>query len=147
RISKDFSAQANTANDTRAELERIMIGFDGGFGSSQWTWDAYYQYGKSKMLQAVYDSRHADRLLFALDAVDDGRGNAVCRAVRDGIGPGYDGEPRLADGCVPINVFGLHGISPAAFDYSFGRILETTEVRQDMLELVASGPIFRDRGP
>ncbi len=147
RISKDFSAQASTANDTRAQLERIMIGFDGRFGSSQWTWDAYYQYGKSNMLQAVYDSRHADRLQFALDAVDDGSGNAVCRAVRDGIGRGYDGDPRIAEGCVPINIFGLHGITPEAFDYTFGRIFETTEVTQDMLEFVASGPVLRDRGP
>jgi iron complex outermembrane receptor protein len=141
RINKDFSAEANSANDTRAELERVMLGFDGRLGESAWTWDAYYQHGRSKMLQAVYDSRHADRMLFALDAVDDGNGNPVCRVTRDGIYPDYDGDPRLAEDCVPINIFGIGNITPDAFAYTFGRILETTEVKQDMLELIASGPV------
>lgn len=147
RIGKDFSAEAETANDTRGRLERIMLGFDGPIGASAWTWDAYYQYGRSEMLQAVYDSRHADRMLFALDAVDDGSGNPVCRVVRDGIGPDYDGDPRLAEGCVPINIFGVGNITSEAFAYTFGRILERTEVEQNMLELIASGPVLRRRGP
>ena len=147
RISKDFSAEANSANDTRGRLERVMLGFDGRFGESEWTWDAYYQFGRSEMLQAVYDSRHADRMLFALDAVDDGTGHPVCRVMRDGIDPNYDGDPRLAEGCVPINVFGIGNITPEAFAYTFGRILERTKVDQDMLELIASGPVARGGGP
>ena len=146
RISKDFSAESNSANDTRSELKRLTSGLGGRFAGSSWTWDAYYQRGESSMLQAVYDSRHADRMLFALDAVDDGSGNPVCRVVRDGIAADYAGDPRLAEGCVPIDIFGLGNITPDAFDYAFGRILERTDIEQNVVELVSSGDVFRGFG-
>lgn len=145
-ISKDFSAQVNTVNDTRTNQHRVAFGMGGRFGASSWTWDTYYQHGKSSMLEAVHNSRHALRMTFALDAVDDGTGHPVCRAVRDGIDAEFDGDPRIADGCVPINIFGTENITPEAFDYSWGRILENTEVEQDMVEFVSSGDLFENFG-
>ena len=139
RLSKDFSAQVDAVNDTQTDLRRMTLGFTGRFGDSSWTWDAYYQGGESDALQAVYNSRHAQRMLFALDAVDDGTGNAVCRVTRDGIDPGFQGDPLLAAGCVPVNVFGTKDITPEALEYAWGRILENTYVEQDMIELVTSG--------
>lgn len=145
-ISKDFSAQVDAVNDTRTDLRRITVGLSGGFRDSTWNWEAYYQYGKSETLQAVHNSRHALRMLFALDAVEDGAGNPVCRVTRDGVDPDFDGDPSLAEGCVPLNVFGTRNITPAAFDYAWGRILENTRVEQNMLELVASGAMAEGFG-
>ena len=141
RLRKDFSAQVDSVNDTQTDLRRMTVGFTGRFGDSSWTWDAYYQRGESDTLQAVHNSRHAQRMLFALDAVDDGTGNAVCRVTRDGIDPDFDGNPLLAAGCVPINVFGTQNITPEALGYAWGRILENTYVEQDVIELVTSGEI------
>jgi outer membrane receptor protein involved in Fe transport len=149
-ISKDFTTQAHAANDTQTDLKRVAIGFAGQFGDSSWTWDAYYQYGRSQTLQAVYESRHSERFNMALDAVDDGAGNPVCRVARDGFAAVYGAastvDPRLAIGCVPIDIFGLDGITPAAYEYTHGRILENTDVEQDMVELVASGELARGFG-
>ena len=64
-------------------LHRAVVGLTGEFGESTWSWDAYYAYGKSETLQAVYDSPHSDRFLMAIDAVDDGAGNPICRVTRD----------------------------------------------------------------
>jgi outer membrane receptor protein involved in Fe transport len=145
-ISKDFSAQVQSANDTRTDLRRFTVGAGGRFGASSWTWEGYYQHGWSEMRQAVYNSRHALRMLLALDAVDDGAGNPVCRAVRDGIAPGFDGDPRLVEGCVPINLFGTGAIDGAAYDYSWGRLVENSLVEQDMAEFVSSGKFFKGYG-
>lgn len=145
-ISKDFSAQVSAVNDTRTDMRRFTLGFGGRIGESSWTWDAYYQHGRADMLQAVHNSRHALRMQFALDAVDDGNGQAVCRVVRDGIAARFNGDPRLAQGCVPLNVFGTGNLDPEAVAYSWGRIREDTGVAQDMAELVASGDIGVDVG-
>lgn len=149
-FSKDFSTQVDTANDTRTTLGRVAVGLSGAFGESSWTWDGYYQYGKSETLQAVYESRHSERFNMALDAVDDGAGNPVCRVTRDGFaavyGPTSTVDARLAIGCVPIDVFGTQPFAPAAYDYTHGRVLEHTDVRQEMVELVASGDLGRGFG-
>jgi outer membrane receptor protein involved in Fe transport len=145
RITKDLSAQSQATNDTQTDLRRAVIGLTGGFGDSSWTWDVYYAYGKSETLQAVYDSPHSDRFLMAIDAVDDGTGNPVCRVTRDGFfnvyGANTTVDPTLAVGCVPTNIFGLTPFTPEQKAYTFGRILENTHVNQDMVEFVSSGEL------
>lgn len=155
-VNKDFSDVANTANETSTELDRWAIGFNGTFGDSTWTWDAYYQIGESDRNQNVLDNRHARAFDFALDAVPSIPGNynspAVCRITRDGAAAYAAGHPlalvdrRIAQGCVPINIFGANNITPAAFDYTFGQLLEHTKVEQDILEAVASGELFEGFG-
>jgi iron complex outermembrane recepter protein len=150
RISKDFSRDVSAANETKTDLTRVVLGFGGRFGRSTWTWDAYFQRGSSKGLQAAHESRHAERFLMALDAVDDGAGNPVCRVTRDGFlavyGESSGVDPRLAEGCAPINIFGYGNISAEAYDFTHGRILERTFVEQNMLELVGSGDIVSGFG-
>jgi iron complex outermembrane receptor protein len=147
-FNKDFLEQSNTENNTKSETTRFVLGFNGGFGDTTWTWEAYYQYGKSDTLQAVYDSRYNERWKFGIDVVDDGNGNPICRVTRDGLEayPWYRGDPVLAEGCVPINPFGTTNITEEAHAYGFGRIYENTYVRQDMLEFVASGDVWEGFG-
>jgi outer membrane receptor protein involved in Fe transport len=149
-INKDFSGQAQTANETSTDLQRFAIGFNGSFGDTTWTWDAYYQNGESDRNQNVLDNRHAARFDFALDAVPSIPGNfnstPVCRVTRDGMAPGSLVNPLLAQGCVPINIFGNNNISPQAFAYAFGQLLENTVVKQDIIEAVASGEVFEGFG-
>jgi len=151
-FNKDFSGQASTRNQTSTDLQRWAIGFNGSIGDSTWTWDAYYQYGESDRNQNVLDNRHARAFDFALDAVPSIPGNynspPVCRYTRDGAAAYPPGtalnlvDKRIAQGCVPINIFGTNNITPQAFDYAFGRLLENTVVEQDIFELVSSGELF-----
>jgi outer membrane receptor protein involved in Fe transport len=144
-FNKDFTGIAQTANDTSTDLERFAIGFNGAFGDTTWTWDAYYQVGESDRNQNVLDNRHARAFDFAMDAVPSIAGDynspAVCRVTRDGMAPGSLIDPRIAQGCVPINLFG-NNMTAAGFDYAFGRLLENTVVEQDIVEAVASGELF-----
>ena len=154
RITKDLSAQSQATNDTQTDMRRAVVGVTGDFGESTWSWDAYYAYGKSDTLQAVYDSPHSDRFLMAIDVVPDASGNPVCRVTRDGFfnvyGANTTVDPILAVGCVPTNIFGLSPFTAAQKEYTFGQILENTYVNQDMVEFVSSGELadgFGAAGP
>ncbi|MDR0779688.1 MAG: TonB-dependent receptor [Pseudomonadales bacterium] len=145
-LNKDFSAQVQSVNATKTALRRLSVGAGGRFGASSWTWDGYYQQGRSEMKQVVYNTRHALRMLLALDAVDDGTGHPICRATRDGLAADFDGDPRLAEGCAPLNLFGTGAIEAPSYDYSWGSLSEDSLVRQNMAELVVSGKLFQGYG-
>ncbi|WP_163334032.1 hypothetical protein, partial [Klebsiella aerogenes] len=55
-----------------------------------------------------------DNFFNALDAVQDGNGNIVCR-------PGYTNSPAqtISNTCAPLNIFGVGQASQAAKDYIF----------------------------
>lgn len=145
-LNKDFTDQILTENHTTTDLKRFVFGFDGDLNEN-WSWDIYFQWGETDRQQDVLNNRHLHKFNFAMDVVDDGTGNPVCRVTRDGaaaIPPLVD--PSLADGCVPINVFGTSGISDAGFGYAFGQLRENTVVEQRMLEGQISGELFEGFG-
>ncbi len=73
----------------------------GGFMDG-WGIDGFYQYGRSRRVWKQNGLR-VDRIFAAVDAVDDGNGNIVCRTSLFG-----DAFP----GCEPINLFGRGNASP-----------------------------------
>ncbi|TGX52734.1 TonB-dependent receptor [Sphingomonas gei] len=90
---------------------RGVIGTKGDLGE-QWSYDAYYQFGRVKYSQVYSNEFSVARLTRALDVVSDPRagsgGAPVCRSVVDGTDPN----------CVPYNIFaGPGGVSSAAVNY------------------------------
>lgn len=92
---------------------RAVIGSKGDLGDA-WTYDAYYQYGRSNYSQVYSNEFSVARLNRALNVVSDPRvgsatfGQPVCRSVLDGSDLS----------CVPYNVFGGAGAaSPASVNY------------------------------
>ena len=75
-----------------------------------WAIDGFYQYGRSRRNWKQFGLR-VDRVFAAIDAVDDGNGNIVCRVSLFG-----DAFP----GCEPLNLFGRGNASDAAIDYVTG---------------------------
>lgn len=78
-----------------------------------WRIDGYYQYGHSKRIWKQVGIR-LDRIFAAMDAVDDGSGNIVCRVSLDPEGAA------AFPGCEPLNLFGRGNASAAAIDYVIG---------------------------
>jgi outer membrane receptor protein involved in Fe transport len=168
-IVKNWENQIDHGNNTDTDLTRYAFGFDGEFGDSSWTWDAYYQWGESDRTQLVRDLVHANRYNYAMDTVIDNRvgsptfGQPQCRSEVDPnvTTPvavsnitntlGYlVADPSLRTGCEPLNPFGSGPIPAASKAYAFGFIRENTVVEQDMLEFVASGDLSQgigDAGP
>lgn len=93
---------------------RTVIGSKGDLGKA-WSYDAYYQYGRSNYTQVYSNEFSVARLNRALNVVDEGlertgvaNGNIVCRSVIDGSDPT----------CVPYNIFnGAGGASPESIAY------------------------------
>lgn len=85
---------------------RGVIGLKGDL-SDAWSYDAYYQYGRTIYNQIYKNDFSVTRITRALDVVDDGAGNAVCRSVLDGTDPN----------CVPWDIWGTGTVSQAALAY------------------------------
>jgi len=83
--------------------------------SKVWSYDAYFQYGKTDYTQVYKNEFSVQRLRNALDIVDDPRVantvaspfQAVCRSVLTGADPN----------CVPYDIFTAAGPSQAAINY------------------------------
>ena len=86
---------------------RAVLGSKGDLGKA-WSYDAYYQYGRTNYTQVYTNEFSVARLTKALDVVAGPGGVPICRSVLDGTDPN----------CVPYNVFaGLGGASAAAINY------------------------------
>ena len=156
---KNWENQIDHGNNTSTDLSRVAVGFDGQFGDSSWTWDAYYQWGKSEREQLVRDLGYENRYNYAIDTVLNGAGQPVCRSVADpsvttpaAVGNLFSragrlvANPALRIGCQPLNPFGANNLTAAAKAYAFGFIRENTDVEQNMAEFVASGDIAEGFG-
>ncbi|SFG14686.1 TonB-dependent Receptor Plug Domain [Novosphingobium sp. CF614] len=93
-------------SDLQHTAFRTVIGSRGELGKA-WSYDAYYQYGRTNYSQVYSNEFSTARLNNALDVVTDpSTGNAVCRVALTGVDPN----------CVPYDIFG-GTISQAAVDY------------------------------
>lgn len=97
-------------NDLQHTNFRSVIGVKGDLGKA-WSYDAYYQYGRSNYSQVYSNEFSVARLGRALNVIDDPRTpqfDPVCRSVIDGSDPT----------CVPYNIFnGAGGASPESVAY------------------------------
>ncbi len=147
-ITKDWSAQNDQTVTTDTKVTRAVVGLEGSFGASSWTWEGYYQYGKTTRDQIGHGYRANWRYTLASDAVIDDRpqsptfGKVVCRVTRDGVSPFATYDPSLAVGCQPLNPFGTSGASPAALAYAFGDLTEHDDIRQDVVAGSVTGQLW-----
>ncbi len=117
-------------NDLTHTSFRGVIGTKGDLGEA-WSYDVYYQYGRTNYTQVYSNEFSTSRLVSALDAVAGPGGTAVCRAAQTGADPN----------CVPYNVFS--GTPSAA---SINYVSSTGFQSGYTSEQVASGYISGDLG-
>jgi len=147
-ITKDWSGQNDQTVTTDTKVTRGVLGLEGTFGSSSWSWEGYYQYGKTVRDQIGSGYRTNWRYTLASDAVIDNRpgsstfGQPVCRVTRDGLSPFATFDPSLAVGCQPLNPFGTGGASAAALAYAFGDLTEHDDIRQDVVAGNVTGQLW-----
>jgi iron complex outermembrane recepter protein len=149
-MNKDWGPQNNTYNKNEAEVSRYALGFNGRFGDSTWTWDAYFETGESDKLQVVHGNSHQVAFGLATDAVfaidGDPNSGIVCRVTRDGVPANASYDPRIAENCAPVNPIGANGLSAEGYAYAFGQLDEQTNIKQDVWEAVASGEVWEGFG-
>ncbi len=152
-----------TENEINSFTGGFTLDLDNGGRFDGWTIDAFFQTGESDR-EAFQHGFRVDRIHAAVDAVDDGNGNIVCRTSLSGS--------NQFDGCQPLNLFGRGNASAAAIDWvtgnDVGEIISTplhfplsggfalgindtyaaadakinrAEFEQDLFELTATGDI------
>ncbi|MFT4045880.1 MAG: TonB-dependent receptor [Solimonas sp.] len=96
-----------------------------------WDWDLSYGYGEYSGFQNRTNGINMEHMVYALDAENAGDGTIQCAD-----------ETARADGCVPINLFGVGSISEAAADYVRADVWYRPHNRQDDIEGSMSGTLF-----
>lgn len=146
QVSKDWSLQNDQIVSTDTKVARAIVGLDGAFGNSSWTYDAYYQWGKTTRDQIGAGYRTNWRYTFAVDAIPDPvSGQPVCRVSVFGLSPAQlaaGADPSLANGCRPLNVFGTSNASPDALAYAFGDLTEHDNITQNVVAASVSGKVW-----
>ncbi len=94
----------------RADLQhtsyRTLVGVQGDINNA-WSYDAYYQFGRTVYAQTYENELSVARLTRALDVVAGPGGTPVCRSVVDGSDPN----------CVPYDILSGGRVSDAAASY------------------------------
>ncbi|MDB5718440.1 MAG: cirA 3 [Sphingomonas bacterium] len=114
---------------SKADNYRATAGLNGKF-SDAWSWDAYYQYGRTDRLQTVQNNLIIAKFTNATDAVaNPATGQPICRAL---LSP--DAAVRAAAaGCQPLNLFGPNRASQAALGYMYGTLVEKIRLQQHVV--------------
>jgi outer membrane receptor protein involved in Fe transport len=94
-------------SDLQHTSYRGVLGLKGNLGDA-WSYDAYYQYGRTNYTQVYKNDFSVTRITRALDIVANPAGGApVCRSVLDGTDPN----------CVPWDIWGTGTVTNASLAY------------------------------
>lgn len=108
------------------ETTRYVAGIEGNL-TPDWGMDVSLVHGKSEIERINSSNTILANYYNAIDAIDDGNGNIVCRD-----------EAARADGCVPANIMGDDAISPEALDYINTTSIGTSEITQTVFNATFS---------
>jgi iron complex outermembrane recepter protein len=157
-MRKDFTPQTDQRVETDTDVFRGAIGLQGPLAGS-WTWDGYYQFGRTERSQIGFDYRTNHRFTMAVDSIIDPRPNSptfgqpVCRVSVTGTAntpfqPTMDSiiPAELRQTCKPLNPFGLNTISDEAEQYAFGDLTEFNTIDQQVVALNTSGGVWKGWG-
>ena len=131
-VSKFHEDMGNRGEKNNRDTYRIVLALDGNFLGDTWTYNVAANYGRFENNARALNNRNNTKFYWAVDAVDDGNGNIVCR----------DPEAQ-ADGCIPWNVLGNGVGDPAAIEYIMER--DSTweeEMTQQVYSAFIAGPVF-----
>jgi iron complex outermembrane recepter protein len=148
-VRKDFTKYALRSADTDSDTWRFIAGLDGQIGRSTWTWEGSVQLGETKRDQIGRNYPSVYRYQMAIDAVIDPVTNQpACRVAVEGLSalPAF-ADPSLADGCVPINLFGDQPLTSEQLAYGWGPIVEYNTIEQEIFAGSLSGEIWKGYGP
>ena len=147
-MGKDLDDDIPNEISVDASVFRGVIGFTGEM-FSDWTWDAYYQYGRNERHSSVRYSRHNDSFVMGLDAIRDpgDPSKIICRPLNPGLmatfTPEYQAELNaLYAKCVPINLFGRGNLTQEAINFGWHPLAEDFKYRQHVVAASVQGNLF-----
>jgi len=141
RIGDDLGNAYSTVNRSTF---RGVAGLKGKIGEN-WSWDGYYQYGRTEYHQKQYNTRINDLFTKAVDAVKLPNGNIICRvnSPTDFIAGTTTVNTANDDpACAPLDLFGQNHFSSAAKSYAFGTAIQDTRISQQVVAATLHGDLI-----
>ncbi len=146
-FSMGRSWREDNMNEFRVDdgVPRVYRGVVGAKGelAGSWTWDAYFQSGRSVYTTIRNRNRNQANFSRAIDAVDEGllrtgvpNNNIVCRVNADAITTNNDPN------CAPLNMFGYGTPSSAAVNYILGTSRAVSRTYQSVGAMTLRGEPF-----
>jgi len=145
-VGKEWNDQSSSFTTFFTKVKRASIGLDGKFGESSWTWDAYYQVGRTNRSQLVNDNLHNNAATLALNVVTGPGGAPICAVNAPGAVLPVGIDPALAAACVPVSIFGNAPLTQAQHNYLFGNLDEVLDYTQQVAAINAQGDLFAGFG-
>jgi outer membrane receptor protein involved in Fe transport len=133
-----FIELGQVSRENTRRTYRGWAGLKGSLFNDEWEWDASVGYGRYTQSQVRTNEINVFRINNALDAEFGPDGEIRCSS-----------EEARADGCVPLNIFGVGTVTPEAADYIRANPIINAELEQfnflaftsgDLLDLPA-GPL------
>jgi outer membrane receptor protein involved in Fe transport len=121
-------------NEVKRNTYRLVLGLRGDI-NDRWDWDGYYGYGQMDAAQTGGGQINVANMREALNAID-GDGNPAT------FDPVCANPVAVAEGCVPINIFGFRSISPEAAAYVQAPEQRQQKNRQQIAGVSIGGPAF-----
>lgn len=119
---------------TKNSVFRAVASLEGKI-SDNWSFDAYYQFGRNDFRSETRNATISSRVLRAIDAVRNGSGQIVCRVNADASTTNDDAA------CAPFNPFGQQA-SAAALNYVIGTALQTNKTTEHVAAANLRGSLF-----
>ena len=117
-------------DDLRHTNMRTLVGLRGDINDA-WSYDAFANFSRVRYSQVYNNDLSITRITRALDVVDDGAGNPVCRSVVDGSDTN----------CVPWNLFQTGGVTQEALDYLVLPLFAKADLEQNQIVGYVSGDL------
>lgn len=132
QLGRSLKDYGRGAIDVTTDTWQATGGVKGKFGDN-WSWDAYYGFGKTHNLALFTGSRITANWNRALDAVfHPVTGAIVCRSTIT--------DP--TNGCVPMNVFGEGNVTQEAKNYILGTAVRDWKIKQRVAAFAVRGEPF-----
>lgn len=133
-LGRAFTDIGNPIDETKNSTYRAVFALEGEL-PADWSWDAYYQYGRNEFQQRYRNNFVGARAGRAVDAVETADG-VECRV-------NADADPANDDpACVPFNVFGSGRGSAESIDYIATTGFQTADTDQHVVAANAQGPLM-----
>ncbi len=124
------SSLGNRKYDQDRALSRFSLGMEGNL-TEDWSYDAYVQKGHVQADTIWYGELLRDNLTAALQATTDAKGKLIC----------VD-KTANSRGCVPLNIYGVGKLDPAALAYVTTDAMRKASLDQDVAGMSVSGDLF-----
>lgn len=107
-LSRDFPEFGPRRLTYHRELYRIVADLSGKlpFIGESWSWDAYYEYGRTTLNEEMQNGINTQRFLDGLNVVSNSAGGFQCAS-----------PTARAQGCVPINLFTGQSLTTTEINY------------------------------